>query len=246
MTAVTVKITVGSQYFDLTGYTYYGYDSGPNLYYGAVEPSVIVGNDNKEYVVHGVRWAQESPTSRVYLRLDNPLINASDGYTAYSNIFSSITIGATTLLFADIIGGFTVDGGVAFYWARSTNPFGSVGSETNVVFSGVREGPYGFAIYNSSGDLVLDVNDIAALYKSSYAGSVSTNSGQKTLSTNISAPGVLTSDIAFIEELDLYEVQKVSIPSNGTISYSSTIIDNPPPSSWTSIYKITVVSKGDT
>lgn len=242
----TVNITVDSQYFDVTGYTYYGYDSGPNLYYGDIGSNGIVGSDGKEYTIHGIRWAAESPNNRVYLRLDNPTITSSQSYTAYTSLFTSIQIGSTTLSTTNIVSGFTVNGGVAFYWNVPSNPFGSVGGVTNVLFSGVNIGPYGIEIYSSSGVLVLGSYDIAALYKASYTGSVSTNSGQKTLATNITATGVLTSDIAFIEDLYLDEVQKVSIPSNGLITYTSTIITDPTPSSWTSIYKITVISKGDT
>jgi hypothetical protein len=104
---------------------------------------------------------------------------------------------------------------------------------------------YGIKIYNSSGVLVLGSEDISALYKASYTGSISTTTSQKTLTTDITATGVLTSDIAFIEDLYLDEVQKVSIPSNGIVRYTSTIITDPTPTSWTTIYKITVISKGD-
>lgn len=105
---------------------------------------------------------------------------------------------------------------------------------------------YGIEIYNSSGILVLGADDIAALYKTSLTGLVSTSTGQKTITVDISAPGVLTSDLPFIEELYLDEVQSVSIPSNGTVRYTSTITTSPTPSSWSSPYKITVISKGDT
>lgn len=107
------------------------------------------------------------------------------------------------------------------------------------------ESEFGLEIYNSNGTLVLGSEDIAALYKASYTGSISTTTSQKTLTTDITATGVLTSDIAFIEDLYLDEVQKVSIPSNGIVRYTSTIITDPTPTSWTTIYKITVVSKGD-
>lgn len=105
---------------------------------------------------------------------------------------------------------------------------------------------YGFEVFNSSGTLLLSTTDIAALYKSSYTGSVSTTTGQKTLTTNISAPGVLTTDIVFVEDAQVDEIRRATIPSNGTITYTSTILDATPPTSWTSIYKITVISKGDT
>lgn len=212
MTDVVANITVGSRYYDLTTYTYYGYDSGPNLYYGDVESSGILGNDNKEYTIHGVRWAAESPTSRVYLRLDNPTIQASDGYTAYSNIFSSITIGSTTLLFANIIGGFTVDGGVAFYWARSTNPFGSVGSITQVTFSGVSGAPYGLEVYNSTGKLVISIT--SRLPRFVATGTVRVNAGQ---STNVFISGLQNND-----SWDVI-VSTEPISSNGIVLASSAV-----------------------
>lgn len=154
----TVNITVGSQYFDVTGYTYYGYDSGPSLYYGSIDPVGIVGADNKAYTVHGVRWAAESPNNRVYLRLDNPTITSSQSYTAYTSLFTSIKIGSTTLSASNIVSGFTVNGGVAFYWNVPSNPFGSVGSVTSVLFSGVNSGLYGLQIFDSSGTKKVEIS----------------------------------------------------------------------------------------
>lgn len=151
MTSRALEVTVGSQYYSATGYTYYGYDSGPNLYYGSMGSSSFVGTNNKEYTVHGVRWAAESPNNRVYLRLDNSAISSSQSYTIYKSLFTSIKIGSVTLNSADIVSGFTVTGGVAFYWNVSANPFGSVGSTTNLTFNGVEDGPFGIEIYGSDG-----------------------------------------------------------------------------------------------
>lgn len=157
MTTRVMKVTVGSQYYNVTGYTYYGYDSGPNLFYGGIDSAVLVGADGKEYTVHGCRWAAESPNNRVYLRLNNPTISASDSYTSYTSLFSAITIGSATLTNSTIASGFTIDGAVAFYWNVPSNPFGSVGSITTLSFSGVNEGPFGLQVFDSSGALKVDI-----------------------------------------------------------------------------------------
>lgn len=188
MTSRVIEVTVGSQYYSVTGYTYYGYDSGPNLFYGDIRSNVLVGTDGEEYIVHGIRWAAESPNSRVYLRLDNPTITSSQSYTVYKSLFTSVKIGSVTLNSADIVSGFTVDGGVGLYWNRSTNPFGSVGSTTTILFNGVSNGPYGLEIYNSSGVPVVTLTDRLVRYVSYHEGSL--NAGQ---TTTIAVPG-LTND----------------------------------------------------
>lgn len=185
MANVVFPITVGEFYFDLTGYTYYGYDSGPNAFYGDIGSSVFVGVDGKEYIVHATRWAAESPNNRVYLRLDNPTISASDGWQSYRNVFTSYTVGSTTLSSSAIVNGFTVDGGVGFYWNVVSNPFGAVGGTTNISLNGVFSGAYGLEIYNSSGTPVVTITDRLVRYVSYHTGTLSGNQ-----TTSISVPGV--------------------------------------------------------
>jgi len=188
MANVVFPITVGSAYLASTGYTYYGYDSGPTLFYGDIGSSVFVGVGGKEYIVHGTRWAAESPNNRVYLRLDNPTISASDSWQSYRDVFTSYTVGSTTLSSSAIVSGFTVDGGVGFYWNVVSNPFGAVGGTTNISLNGVLSGAYGLEIYNSSGTLVVTLTDRLVRYVSYHFGSLTANQ-----STTIDVPG-LTND----------------------------------------------------
>lgn len=176
LTKIGMSITVGSGYLSSTGYTYYGYDSGPNLYYGSIAPRVLVGSDdNKEYVVHACRWS--AGDSRVYLRLDNPDILATDVYTDYLKVFGGLTIGTTLFKASDISDGFEVDGGVGFYWdGITTNPFGSVGSTTDILFTGAQKGPFGLEIYNASGDLIIDIT--SRLPRFVATGTLAINAGQ--------------------------------------------------------------------
>lgn len=185
MANVVLPITVGSAYLASTGYTYYGYDSGPTLFYGDIGSSVFVGTDGKEYIVHATRWAAESPNNRAYLRLDNSTISASDGWQTYAAVFGSITVGSTTLSSSAIVSGFTVNGGVGFYWNVVSNPFGSVGGITNLSLNGVFSGAYGLEIYNSSGTPVVTLTDRLVRYVSYHAGTLA--AGQ---TTGIVVPGL--------------------------------------------------------
>lgn len=186
------------------------------------------------------RLYNPTPTNEWVVTYRIPAVNSpADGYIT-GNIFvmpsSQLPPAGSTYSYYIYAFRFAAGGGAAQYYYSSTFSITRTAQPSS----------YGMEIYNSSGILVIGADDIAALYKASYSGSVSTISGQKTLTVDISAPGVLTSDIVFIEELELDEVQSVSIPTNGTIRYQSTITSDPTPSSWTSIYKITVISKGDT
>lgn len=176
MANVILPVTVGEFYFDLTGYTYYGHDSGPNAFYGDIGSSVFVGLDGKEYIVHAIRWAAESPNNRVYMRLDNSTISATDNWQTYAAVFGSITVGSTTLSSGAIVSGFTVDGGVGLYWNVVSNPFGSVGGITNLSLNSVLSGAYGLEIYNSSGTVVISITKRLPRFVAS--GTTSANSGQ--------------------------------------------------------------------
>lgn len=154
-----LEVTVGSKYYSATGYTYYGYDSGPNLFYGSIGSSVFTGLDGKEYVLHAVRWAAESPNNRVYLRLDHPDIYYGEPISNYIGVFTSMTIGSTTVTKNNVASAQTLDGAVLFYWNVASNPFGSVGSKTSVTFNGAGDGPYGLEVYNSFGDAVVKIDD---------------------------------------------------------------------------------------
>lgn len=183
-----LEVTVGSKYYSATGYTYYGYDSGPNLFYGSIGSSVFTGLDGREYVLHAVRWAAESPNNRVYLRLDHPDIYYGEPTSNYIGVFTSMTIGSTTVTKNNVATAQTLDGAVLFYWNVASNPFGSVGSKTAVKFNGIGDGPYGLEIYNSSGTPVVTITDRLVRYVSYHSGVL--DAGQSTL---ISIPG-LTND----------------------------------------------------
>jgi len=202
MANVVLPITVGEFYFDLTGYTYYGHDSGPNAFYGDIGSSVFVGLDGKEYIVHAIRWAAESPNNRVYLRLDNPNISASDGWQTYGGVFSSITVGSTTLSSGAIVNGFTVDGGVGFYWNVVSNPFGSVGGTTDLSLNGVLSGAYGLEVYNAYGVAIITITK--RLPRFVALGTTSANSGQTT-----------TVFVAGMSNNDSWNVLVAPIPSTG-------------------------------
>lgn len=180
-----LEVTVGSKYYSVTGYTYYGYDSGPNLYYGSIGSSVFTGLDGREYVLHAVRWAAESPNNRVYLRLDHPDIYYGEPTSNYIGVFTSMTIGSTTVTKNNVASAQTLDGAVLFYWNVATNPFGSVGSNTSVTFNGAGDGPYGLEIYNSSGTPVVTITDRLVRYVSYHSGTLTASQ-----TTTINVPGI--------------------------------------------------------
>lgn len=180
-----LEVTVGSKYYSATGYTYYGYDSGPNLYYGSIGSSVFTGLDGREYVLHAVRWAAESPNNRVYLRLDHPDIYYGEPTSNYIGVFTSMTIGSTTVTKNNVASAQTLDGAVLFYWNVATNPFGSVGSNTSVTFNGAGDGPYGLEIYNSSGTPVVTITDRLVRYVSYHSGTLTASQ-----TTTINVPGI--------------------------------------------------------
>lgn len=186
MATKTVPILVGSRVF--LSNTYYGFDTGPTIYYGTAYSTEFVGKDGELYIVHACRWYTGNNT---YMRLDNPNISSSDSYTSYTtSVFDSITIGSTTYSASSVNSGFTVNGGAGMFWNTSSSPFSSVGTTTNLVLNGVEVGPYGFEVFSSTGDLVLSpgrqkINIIDT-------GSVAVNAG--TTSGNISCEGLTSSN----------------------------------------------------
>lgn len=133
----------------------------------------------------------------------------------------------------------------------STDSFGEITiggvSDTWTVTTTSDTGPdiYGLIIKDENGVTIFDTSTISAFFKAVYTGGVSTNTGQRTLTVDISAPGVLTSDIAFQQEVEINEIKRVTIPVDGTIRYTAEYLEYSVPTSWTSVYDICVISKGD-
>lgn len=148
--------------YNNNSFSFYGFDTGPNLYYGTCRNAYFQGKDNKFYKIHACRWTGDDSLKSVYLRVDGSHILKSNGIDAYTDeVFDNLIIGSTSFSSTNIGSkSFIENGYIGYYWEDiSTNPFGSTGSTTICKMSAVSSGPYGAEFYNSNGKITLSIVD---------------------------------------------------------------------------------------
>lgn len=173
--------------------SFYGFDTGPNLYYGTCRNAYFQGKDYEFYRIHACRWTGNDSLRSVYLRVDGSHILKSNGIDAYTDeVFDNLIIGSTSFSSTNIGSkSFIENGYIGYYWEDiSTNPFGSTGSTTICKMSAVSSGPYGAEFKSPGGKITLSIVDRI----NRFAASGTTSAVGPSSSIFISVSGMLNND----------------------------------------------------